>query len=384
MPLYIVENIPTGATIIELNKLRKKLDAEAVERLRNHLSAVYAYFIQQKDISIFLNEIEVGPVFFNDWSYPPKYEPRRYLGTISVGKTDEVTIEATAGLGSESSPTTGEYGVYFYCNDRLIARALKTQDVGFLKGYAGLPHPKIALTKLIVRLDGHPQYMPWNSSKSDIDTKHEVFVAIRDWLMQTVSDYAGVSRTWMGDWPRKVFKYSTGKIIDVPINDFPSARNSYLPPQPRARFTKEEKAALENKKIAKEKPWTKGLYEGVIASDIIESKRNLSHRNRISLVILDSTLEISFKEYLVNESEEYYSDKKLSEIFVSKHKLFAEMKKHVTLTDSEWKRLSYYADLRNKLIHQRATVGIDPDDVEAFRELLSKILKNLFGLEVDV
>jgi hypothetical protein len=31
--------------------------------------------------------------------------------------------------------------VYFYCNDRLVARALKSFDVGFMKGYAGLPHP---------------------------------------------------------------------------------------------------------------------------------------------------------------------------------------------------------------------------------------------------
>lgn len=382
LPVYQVNDIEEGRTIVELQRLRKILDAESQSRLIDHLSAVYAHFIKQKDISLSVNDIEVTPRFFDDWSYPPKYGPREYVGSIPVGKHDEVQVTVTAGLGSESSPATGEYGVYFYCNDRLIVRALKSPDVGFLKGYAGQPHPKISLTKAIVKLSGHPRYMPWNSSKSDIDTKHEVFVAIREWLMQTIKDYATVSRTWMGDWPRKVFRHADGKVTRVRIKAFPEAGTSYLPPLPRARFTKEEKAAKANKKIAKEKPWTKGIYEGVVASDIIESKAALTHKERIALILLDSTLEISFKEYLVNESGKYYSDKKLSEIFASKHLLFNEMKSYLTLSASEWKRLAYYADLRNKLIHQRATVMVDPDDIDEFRSLLTRILDKLFGLDV--
>ncbi len=54
--------------------------------------------------------------------------------------------------------------------------------------------------------------MPWNSSKSDISTKHEVFLALRNWLVQVVKDYASLSRIWMGDWHDKVFKYDAGTI----------------------------------------------------------------------------------------------------------------------------------------------------------------------------
>lgn len=302
LPVYHVDDVDAGTTVVELKKLRKKLDEESKDRLKDHLSAVYAKCIKQEDIALFFNGNKVTPRFFDKWSYPPKYEPRNYSGSIALSAGDSVDIEVTAGLASESSPATGEYGVYFYCNDRLIARALKTPDVGFLKGYAGLPHPKVSLTKVIVNLSGHPRYMPWNSSKSDIDTKHEVFVAIRQWLMIAVKDYAAISRIWMGDWPNKVFKYSSGKIQNVKIKQFPEAKTSYLPPLPRARFTKEEKAEKLNSKIAKEKPWTKGLYEGVVASDILGSKYSLTHRDRISLIILDSTLEIAFKEYLVNDS----------------------------------------------------------------------------------
>ena len=39
--------------------------------------------------------------------------------------------------------------------------------------------------------------MPWNSSKSDISTKHEVFLALRTWLVQVVKDYSSLSRIWM-------------------------------------------------------------------------------------------------------------------------------------------------------------------------------------------
>ncbi len=58
------------------------------------------------------------------------------------------------GLTRESSPAAGEYGVYFYCNDRLVARAKKTMEVGFTKGLAGLPHPKVSLTRGLVKASG--------------------------------------------------------------------------------------------------------------------------------------------------------------------------------------------------------------------------------------
>jgi hypothetical protein len=46
------------------------------------------------------------------------------------------------------------------------------------------------------------------------------------------------------------------------------------------------------------KPWIVGLYEAIIAVDEI-SKLKLEQNNRISLLILDSTLEIAFKEFFI-------------------------------------------------------------------------------------
>jgi Molecular chaperone, HSP90 family len=382
LPLYKVDNIEEGQTIVSLQRLRKQITERSIDDLRSHLGATYGRFIRDGDIDLRVNGEPVEAIFFDDWSYPPGYEPRHYSGSIPVGNQDSVDVSVMAGLSSESSPATGEYGVYFYCNDRLIARALKNPDVGFLKGFAGLPHPKVSLTKVIVSLSGRPRFLPWNSSKSDIDTKKEVFVSLRGWLMNIVKDYAAISRTWMGDWPDKVFKYDQGKPVKVRVKSFPDA-TSFLPPLPRARFTKEERVASANKKLAKQKPWTKGIYEGVVSADIIIRKKNLSHRTRIALILLDSTIEIAFKEFLVNDSGTYYSDSQISSLFSSKHKLFSEMKKYINLADWQWGKLTYYADLRNKLIHQRATLGASDDEIDEFRELTSEILAELYGLDVD-
>ena len=204
LPLYQVDNIGPGTTLVELQKLRIKISNEAIEHLREHLQATYAKFLSASGVMITLNGKRLTPQFFDGWSYPPGYEPRRYHGDLTTADGRVVHVEALAGLSDESSPAGGEYGVYFYCNDRLIARALKTFEVGFMKGYAGLPHPKVSLTKVLVSLKGDVRSMPWNSSKSDVSTKHEVFQALHAWLTQAVKDYAALSRIWLGEWPDKV------------------------------------------------------------------------------------------------------------------------------------------------------------------------------------
>ena len=184
LPLYQVDNIAPSTTIVELQSLRVRITDDATEQLREYLCATYAKFLSAKGVAISLNDKALKPYFFDGWSFPPGYEPRRYHGTLRTAEGRDVRVEAIAGLSDESSPAGGEYGIYFYCNDRLIARALKTFEVGFMRGYAGLPHPKVSLTKVIVSLGGDASAMPWNSSKSDISTKHEVFQALHTWLMK--------------------------------------------------------------------------------------------------------------------------------------------------------------------------------------------------------
>ena len=192
LPFYEVNDIPEGKTIVELRGLRVHIADEAIAHLKDHLRATYGKFLSKKGVMVKVNGDPLKPQFFENWAYPPKYPPHRYKGLLSTPEHGTVRVEVVAGLALESSPATGEYGVYFYCNDRLVARGLKTFDVGFTKGLAGLPHPKVSLTRVLVFLNGDARAMPWNSSKSDISTKHPVFLALHDWLVEVVKEYAAL------------------------------------------------------------------------------------------------------------------------------------------------------------------------------------------------
>ena len=384
LPLYEVDQIPEGKTVVELQKLRSPITDESIGHLKEHLQATYAKFLTNQSVMLRLNGEPLSSLFFENWAYPPGYPPQKYVGTLKTEDNREIRVEAVAGLTRESSPAAGEYGVYFYCNDRLVARALKTFEVGFTKGFAGLPHPKVSLTRVLVSLNGDARSMPWNSSKSDISTKHEVFLALHNWLAQVVKDYASLSRIWMGDWQNKVFRHRTGAIKEVQVNDFPTVKKSFLPPLPKSRPRYGDVITKKNRQIAKRKPWTKGLYEGVIAADLI-SKQRLEQKNRIALIVLDSTLEIAFKEYLVNESGGTYGDAQLLQIFKNRQSVHNEIKKYpqVKIGADIWKKIEHYYQLRCKLIHEKSTVGISDIQLEDFREVVESVLKKLYKLRFD-
>jgi hypothetical protein len=368
---------------VELQRLRTYITEEIIFQLKEHLSATYAKFLKNGIITIEVNGEPLLPKFFENWAYPPGFEPRKYVGVLKAENNREIKVEAYAGLTLESSPAAGEYGVYFYCNDRLIARALKTFDVGFTKGFAGLPHPKVSLTRVLIFLNGDARSMPWNSSKSDISTKHVVFLAIHDWLVQVVKDYATLSRIWMGDWPDKVFQYTSGSIEEVKIDEFPTVNKSFLPHPPKSRPRYADIITQNNKIVAGKKPWTKGLYEGVIAAELVAKQNSLEQRNRVALIVLDSTLEIAFKEYLVNDSGAYYKDEDLQKLFAKRHLVHKEIEKYVFIDPDDWKKIAYYNNLRNKFVHERATVGIGDKDIKDFRNVVETTLRILYKLNFD-
>ena len=384
LPVFKVNNIENGTTNIELIKLRSKLNEDKISQLRLHLGAIYSKFLRSKNVSIKLNSSKITPIDFENWAYPPNYEPRNYSGVVHTQNGKNVRVNAIAGLSKESSPAGGEYGVYIYCNDRLIAKALKNYDVGFTKGLAGKPHPDLSLTRVIVSINGEARLMPWNSSKSDINTTHEVFIAIRDWLVQVVKDYASLSRRFShseGGWPKEVFRYPKGKIIEVAVSDFPTARTSYLPQLPITKPRFGNIIKKENKDISKKKPWTTGLYESIIAVDLL-SKQKLEQKNRINLIILDSTLEIAFKEYLVNDSGEQCSNRRLQEIFSNRIQVHNEIKNtDINISDDIWRKILYYYNMRSLIIHQKATVSVSDSDIETFRSIVEDVLSKLFELK---
>ena len=383
LDVFEVNQISEGTTEIELLKLRHPINEEIINYLANYLGATYALLLLDQDIEIQLNDKKIEGISFENWAYPPKFEPIEYKGEIQTDDGNTVLIEAIGGLILQSSPSGGEYGVYFYCNDRLIAKALKTYDVGFYKGLAGKPHADISIMRLIIRLNGPASLMPWNSSKSGINPSTQVFAAIRNWLLAVVKDYTSLARKMSkmeGGWPENVFKFTEGEKMKVNIDNFPTVKTSYLPPLPIVTPLYSKVIKQKNQPIADIKPWTKGLFETIIVVKWI-LKQNFEQKNRISLILLDSDLEIAFKEFLVNESGASYSNNKLVSLFGNRHDVEKEIQKYSQISQNTWQQLNYYYNMRCLLIHQKASVNVSNSDIDKFFLLVTNVLHALFGLE---
>lgn len=378
LPVYTVDEIQPGSTVIDLSRLRFRIESDHFERLTEHLRATYAVFLTDGRIAIKINGQSLQPLSFENWAFPPKFGPRRFIGTLPINDTS-VKVTVVAGLSKESSPAKGDYGVYWYCNDRLVGRALKSHHVGFIKGLAGMPHPKVSLVRVIVFLNGQAQQMPWNSSKSGLNYEHPVFLALREWLVQIVKEYAALSRGWMGSWPDKVFRFKSGSISNIEVKNF-DATKTYLPRLPSFRPRYGDKVRARNEGLFAKKPWSRGLSEGIVAVDLI-LKARLEQRNRIALILLDSTFEIALKEYLVHESGQQYSDGRIIQLFRDRRQVHSEVRKFKKFSAILWKKIGYYYDLRCKLIHERATVPITDDQVQDYRSIVEKVLQSLFGIE---
>ena len=106
-------------------------------------------------------------------------------------------------------------------------------------------------------------------------------------------------------------------------------------------------------------------------------------RSRIALIVLDSTIEIAFKEYLVNDSGTYYSDAQLLTIFKTRHAVHTEIKKYVKFPPKLWKKISHLSDNRNKLVHQRATGGVSDSEIEGYRDVVEAVLRKLYKLKLS-
>lgn len=129
--------------------------------------------------------------------------------------------------------------------------------------------------------------------------------------------------------------------------------------------------------LTRQRPWIRGLIDGLTASDLVRSSL-LSYKNRIAFIILDSTLEITFKNYIVNV-------KKITNIPKTKWKFRDEIhkiiKKHTNFEKQIWDDIEYFYDLRTGLYHEDAGKTVPDDTVENFQELVEFIINELFDIQ---
>jgi hypothetical protein len=224
--------------------------------------------------------------------------------------------------------------------------------------------------------------MPWNSSKSDISTKHHVFVALHDWLVTVVGDYARISRTWMGEWPEKVFAYEAGDVVPVTIEDFITARKSFLPDAPKSRPRLAERIASKNQRLAKRKPWVKALYEGVVAATVV-SRQPLEQANWFAFNLLDLTLTSALRAYLVNELEPGAKEKDLKALLRLVPRIQPGLKAMIPLSEDLWVGIENLARRRDDLTYGRAEPVITDADLSEAKDLVETILKKLHRIHLD-
>ena len=386
---YEIPPIDPNTTIVEISKIRQSFTHDDVAKFLEHLAVTYCEFIKA-GCEIFLNNVPVAAAGFEEWAYPPEFGPREARFEISPTAEGSIKVILRAGLIRDRDPIEDNYGVYFYCNDRLIVRELKTREVGYVSGEAGVPHPDASLGRVTVRLKGKPDLMPWTSSKSAINYSHPAFLALRERIIDLASYYSSVSRRFKSERDREeaVYPYEEGDFEVIEPTEALSTKKRIMPKPPRVRSkSRFEKALAANQTMMAEKPWTIGLVESFGALDAV-LKQRLQTRNRAALILLDSTLEIGLKEFIVERTDLFlqrnYSDAKLADILSKRTLVMREVDPHLSIGQTDLKKINFYYALRNKLIHERATSLILDHQVADYRGVVERVLIKAFDLQFPI
>jgi hypothetical protein len=133
-------------------------------------------------------------------------------------------------------------------------------------------------------------------------------------------------------------------------------------------------------------PWTLGLVEAIDAVDLLE-RSQLETKNRIALILLDSDFEIALKEFIVHRKDLFpaheFTDTKLVNLFKSRTDVIKTVASKISISPEIIKFASHYYDLRNKMIHERATFDVRDEDVRRYRATVESLLHTLFDLEFE-
>jgi hypothetical protein len=386
LPAYEVPDISERTTEINLSYLRKPMSEVDVDDLRVHIGNTYSWFIKQ-GCTITLNDDPVAPIEFEAWAFPPGHAPRRMTSDVDLTDVGRINFDVTAGLIRDRDREGANYGVYFYCNHRLIVKELKTREVGyFVSAEAGVPHSDSSLCRTIVRLQGPAKGMPWTSNKTGIDFDHPIFRHIRKTIIDLTSHFTRLSRTFKDDWANNVVKYDVGNIEIQRADQVTAAGRLLLPELPKERRPRGARNRSANKQQIDRQPWTVGLVEAFDAIDVIE-RQNLDTKNRFALILLDSNFEIALKEFIVNRPRLFppheFTNTKISALFEKRTEVIKLVRTKVAIPDELIDKANYYYNVRNSLTHQRATLNPTDADIRGYRGVVQQLLGILFDLQFE-
>jgi hypothetical protein len=222
--------------------------------------------------------------------------------------------------------------------------------------------------------------MPWNSTKSAIVYSHPTFKALQDGLIQVVTEYSSLSRRLRGAWGEEVFEHKAGKILELKVKDVQQIKKAHLLPLPKVLKRRIDHLRENNLQIMKEQPWTVGLVEAIAAVDLIR-RQKFQTKNRIALLLLDSSFEIALKEFIVHTEGFDLGGRTYEQVFSRRESVMKVIQQQETIDRITLRKIRHYYDKRNKLIHEEATQDPTDEDIANYEETVQEVLTQLFRLQ---
>jgi hypothetical protein len=381
VPKYRTASINPSSTRIFFRNVKFDLDLEILQEIEHLLSDTYCYLLSKR-FTIRMNKKPIKPNRFHEWAFPPhRRHPRKYKTFITIDGR-RVNVDVTVGLMLESSQT-GEYGFDIFCNNRMILKNCKDPEIGFTRGALGYPHAAIAWFKGIVQVSGSNTDMPWNSTKSGLDLSNAIFQSLKNKILKLSKPYVQLSRRLAGDSKRQVAAFPRGHIETVNLTAQEEIRLSPgdIPQLPPGKRSPADALLNQNRSQIRKCPWARALVENIVVVDLIMQKIKLENKNRFALILLDTCLEVAFRDYLFRGSGIHFSREQRKE-FIQRKNLVSAVKDHSKLPPKIWKPLEFFYELRNSLYHETASPEITDTDIGNFRKLVGTVLRSLHGISV--
>jgi hypothetical protein len=126
-------------------------------------------------------------------------------------------------------------------------------------------------------------------------------------------------------------------------------------------------------------PWVRGLADNLAAAKLLLDS-TLESRNRLALILLDSALEIGFREYLENVKKITGLD---PEDMKHREKLNKVVRRNSPITDEDWTRLDFFYQLRCDCYHESASLTMNDSLIGEFYTLVSSIIDLLFDVTIS-
>ena len=101
-------------------------------------------------------------------------------------------------------------------------------------------------------------------------------------------------------------------------------------------------------------------------------------------MLLDSNFEIALKEFIVHREDLFppsqFGKAAISKLFEKRADVIVAVTNKVPLPTVVLAAAQHFYNIRNKLVHERATAEPTDSDIESYRLVIEAVLSALFGL----